>query len=111
VDSGGRISGKRWNSLVDAMVERYRDLVDVLVDALMADNYPPFSAPVPEREQYARLIAMRDSMHPDFWNNPQAFKDLARLSRRYGNPQAPVVNALGERSNVESPVSLLQGYQ
>lgn len=106
----GRISGPRWNSIVDSIVESYEELVENLIEALTADGYPPFTEPLSEREQYHQLIAMRDSGDPKFWNDPSAIKALARFSRRYGNPPTPTVGAFGEQAPVTSPVSLLEGY-
>ncbi|MFW6031377.1 MAG: hypothetical protein ACOC9T_02195 [Myxococcota bacterium] len=106
----GRLRAKRWNKLEDEIIERYFKKRQLLIDALMEDGYPPFTEPASEREQYQRLIAMRNTGDPAFWNNPQAIKDLERLSARYGDPAPHSTGPFGEESNIRSTQSLYERY-
>ena len=107
----GRISGERWNKLVESIMERYETRVEYLAEALMEDGYPPFHEPLSEREQYEQLIAMRDSNDPEFWGNPEAVTELAKLSARFGHPPRRTVGPYGQESQHVSTEALRrQGY-
>ena len=83
------IGGKRFNALEDDIVRMVKDIEDQLVDDLMEDGYPFGTEPVPPRDEYETLSAMRSSNDPAYWNNPQAQARLQQLSLRYGPPSGP----------------------
>jgi hypothetical protein len=94
---GGRLSGARWNRILDHARYFHDKYKPALVDALMADGFPPFSVPLSPAEQYMRLVAMRDAGDPRYWEDPDAIKTLARLEPRYGG-MGPAVDPLGAGS-------------
>lgn len=89
----GRLSGKRWNRLLDHGLRFREKAKKSLTDAMMADGYPPFTVPLSPAEQYMRLVAMKDAGHPGFWEDPEAQSTYARLSARYGGV-GPATNPL-----------------
>lgn len=82
----GRLSGKRYNRIRDALVERYIHWRDFFVESLMEDGYPPFHDPISPREQYDKLVAWRAAGDPRFWHNPGAAEALSVLSLEFGPP-------------------------
>ena len=87
--SDARLSGERWNRLRDRIIERYDELVEMLVERYMVDGFPPFTVPLTPVEQYQKLLAMRGANDPAYTENPQAQAALAKLELRFG--QAPAL--------------------
>ena len=89
-----RLSGERWNRITDEIVKRYRELVEMYKNELLADGYPPFHVPLTPQEQYQRLVAMQQAGDPLFYSDPSAGAKLAELSQRFG-PPPPVAPPFG----------------
>lgn len=105
------LGAKRWNEIDEAIAEWFDRTVDLIVDRIMADGYPPFTYPLSPYEQYQKLIAMRDSGDPAFWQNPEAAKDLERLSARFGYPPRRTVGVYGQQSDITNPYFLRQSLE
>lgn len=84
--SSGRLSANVWNDITDEILKRYDDLVKMLVDEMLASGNPPFTQRITPRQQYDKLVAMRQSGDPDFWNDPSAQSALQKLSLQFGAP-------------------------
>lgn len=78
-----RLSGERWNNFTDAGIKRWFDRRDQLMDAIMADGYPPFSEPRTERDQFMTLLAWKQAGDMRFVGNPQAQAEFQRLAGKY----------------------------
>ena len=83
------LGAKKWNKVVDVMVDEYQAQVREFMRHLLIDGYPPFTEPVSQEEQYKTLVEMRDAGHPAFWQNAEAQAALDNLSQQFGEP-APV---------------------
>lgn len=82
----GRLSGPRWNMLVDKMVERFEERVSFFEQMFVEQGYPPFTEPLSPIQQYQTLVAWRQAGDPRFWESVEAQAALAELSQRYGAP-------------------------
>lgn len=82
----GRLSGERYNYIVAQILERYRHRVELLTKEMMASGYPPFSEPLTARQQYDKLVAMKNAGDPQFLNSPAAQQALEKLSMQFGAP-------------------------
>lgn len=102
---------KRWNRLYKEVEKWFDGTVEDIVNHIMADGHPPFTQPRSPREQYQKLIAMRDAGDPAFWSNPDAAKDLERLSAQFGYPPRQTVGAYGEQSDVSNPYFLRKNIE
>lgn len=83
-DRGGRLSGARFNRILEHGLRWYRDHVEALQDEIMNDGYPPFSVPLSEAEQFQRLLAWQMAGDPRYWQSPDAQRAFARLAVRFG---------------------------
>lgn len=77
---------KRMERIKDAIVERYVEKVNDVIDLLMADgDTPPFmerkTAPT---DIMAQLLAWRDAQDPRYWQSTQAQATLRQLQTKYG---------------------------
>jgi RimJ/RimL family protein N-acetyltransferase len=108
--SGHRIGGERYKRLRQMMIDRYRMRRDMLIEAFMADGYPPGTEPLSQREQYQRLIGWQQAGDPRYWNNPAAQAALVKLATRYGRPPALEEAAPFGVSVANSPSAQLAGY-
>ena len=88
----GRLSGKRFNRLVEMMIKRFDEKVEMLVEHELASGYPPFTVPLTPLEQYRKLVAMQQAGDPAYTEDPRAQAALAKLSVRFGQP-APITGA------------------
>ncbi len=87
-----RLSGKRWNRIEDAIVERAMRVYGpdgILEEKLLMDGFPPFHEPLSERDQYYNLLGLRSANSDLYWNDPKAVQTFARLAQRFGPPPAP----------------------
>lgn len=82
----GRLSGERYNYIVAQILERYRARVELLTKEMMVSGYPPFAEPLTRRQQYDKLVAMKNAGDPRFANSPAAQEALAKLSMQFGAP-------------------------
>ena len=82
----GIIGGKRINALVERIIARYDTLVELFVEAMMVDGFPPGSQPLSPLQQYQQLTAWQAAGDPRYWNNPAAQASLAKLATRFGAP-------------------------
>ena len=82
----GRLSGKRFNRLVETMVKRFDEKVAMLVEHELASGYPPFTVPLTPLEQYQKLVAMQQAGDPAYTEDPRAQAALAKLAVRFGPP-------------------------
>lgn len=80
----GRLSGKRWNRILDHGLTRFQEMRDHLTDQMLADGHPPFSVPLTPAEQFQRLLAWQSSNDPRYWQDPAAQQTFARLAMRFG---------------------------
>lgn len=81
-----RLSGARWNRILDHGLKWYAETVDNLTTALLADGFPPFTEPRPPSDQYATLLAWRTVGDPRFWQSPEAQMAFEKLAQRFGPP-------------------------
>lgn len=89
----GRLSGEFWNGVHDQIVKQATELYVQLVKDLMQSKYPPGARPVPEHQEYLRLVEMKLKNDPLFVNTPAAQQRLAELEQRFGAaPQVPQVS-------------------
>lgn len=87
--------GMRWNAIDDAVVQRLARYREVVHDALWADGYPPMTDPVDSpREEYQRLVSLRNANSPLYWEDASAVQRLAQLAERFGPPPAPATPPL-----------------
>ena len=84
---GGRLSGTRWNRILDHGLSWYKESVENLKDAIEADGFVPFSEPLSPVEQWQRLTAMKAAGDPRYWQDPEAQKAYARLGMRFASPE------------------------
>lgn len=105
----GKLSGERWNGIIDGIVERYIAMRDGYVDALMESGYPPGTQPLTPFEQYQKLLSMRAVDDPNYTDNPRAQAALARLALRFGEPP-PLQVAVGQQMP-DRPATLLGATQ
>lgn len=110
-DNAAPLGSKRWNPLYEAIIKWRNETKDAIVEQLTADGNPPLTYPLSLREQYQRLIALRDAGDPAFWQNPQAAKDLERLSAQFGYPPQQTVGVYGQQSDVTNPYHLRQSLE
>lgn len=90
---GGRLSGAFWNGVHDRVVRNAVDEYVALVQQLMASKYPPGAEPVPEHQEYLRLVEMKLKGDPLFTATPSAQQRLAELEQRFGAaPEIPQVS-------------------
>lgn len=83
----GRLSGQRWNAIVDSIVANTMRNTQNVVRELMVDGYPPGTLPLSPFEEYLKLQSMAAVGDPNYMNNPKAQARLARLSMQFGAPQ------------------------
>jgi len=88
-DYNGRLSGRRWNALVQEMIRRYEERVEFYVDLFTEEGYPPFSEPLDPQRQYQRLVAWYLAGDDRFWKDPEATIALEELEQRFG-PRPPL---------------------
>lgn len=86
----GKLSGRRFNRIRDAIVSNFNERVQFYVDAMLEDGYPPFHDPLSPREQYDRLVSWRQAGDPRFWRSQGAQAALAQLAAEFG-PPPPIV--------------------
>lgn len=84
----GRLSGQRWNGIVDTIVANTMRNVKNVVSELMVDGYPPGTLPLSPFEEYLKLQSMSQVGDPAYFNSPQAQARLARLALQFGPPQS-----------------------
>jgi len=106
----GELSGEFWNSVVKEMVDGYLAMKKQVKDALLISGYPPFTYPLSPREQYDKLLAMRDSGDPGYWNDPRAQAELLKLAARFGAPQLGAGGPYGTPSQA-APLATLRATQ
>lgn len=80
------VSADIYNEIVDEATAWYEELVDYLVENLMAAGHPPFTTPLTGREQYDLLNAWRMAGDPRFWDDPAAQQAFAKLGMQYAAP-------------------------
>lgn len=80
----GKLGGKFWNEVHDEVVRQAADLYMRAVKELMVDGYPPGSEPVPDQQEYLRLVEMKLKADPNFAGSVQAQQRLAELEMRFG---------------------------
>lgn len=90
-----RLGAKRWNALEDEVVNEYVRMEEVVIDALLADGYAPFTEPLDERALYETLVSQRMIPGSAYWTDPAAQATLTRLAAKYGPPPAPMAPPLG----------------
>ena len=89
----GRLSGEFWNGVHDEVVREASEMYVRLVKELMASKSPPGAAPVPEHQEYLRLVEMRLKGDPMFTSSAMAQQRLAELEQKFGPaPQIPAVS-------------------
>ena len=88
------LSADIFNDIVDEVTTWYDELVDFLVDQMMAAGHPPFTTPLSPREQFDLLNAWRMAGDPRFWSDPAAQADFAKLGAQFA-PPAPYGTAPG----------------
>lgn len=89
--NAGPLSADKLNPLIAQLEEYARDLEDMLMRQFYESGHPVGTEKLPEQEIYARLVHLRDAGAPEFWQNPQAQKDLEQLSKRFGAPRPVAV--------------------
>ena len=94
--TSGRLSGERWNRIVQEIIRRYYRRRDLIIEELMAAEYPPFQTQLTGRDLYDKLVAMQAAGDPGYWNDKEAQAELVRLSQKYGNPPDLTVGPFGE---------------
>lgn len=78
---------RRWNAILERIIERCVENFELVESALLADGAPPFHEPIDdERRLYDQLIALRAANSPVYWNDPTAQAKLQKLVLRFGPP-------------------------
>ena len=103
---GNRLSGDRWNNMLNNVLSRAYEIMDNLRDDFLADGHPPFTYPLSDRQVYDRLVAMRQIQDPAYWNNPEAQAELQRLSQQFGPPPPPFAGVLPPFAQGTKPLNL-----
>lgn len=84
--TGGPLSAELWNPLREDLLDWAAELRERLLREFHVSGHPPGTAKLEPRDVYERLIALRDAGDPMYTRNPNAQRELARLSRRFGEP-------------------------
>jgi len=104
----GPLSGARLNPILAELETWALDLMDSLEREFYASGNPVGTEPTSAAEQYETLVRLRDSGSREFWNNPQAPRDLAALEKKFGpaRPMAvPPVSAMPQAPMLQLPKS------
>jgi len=88
------VSADVFNEISDEATAYYEELVDFLMDQLLASGHPPFTEVLTPREQYEKLDAQRMMGDPAFWQNPDAQAAYEALRLQFA-PPAPYAPAPG----------------
>lgn len=73
-----------WNSVQDEVEQRTIETYKFLVRELMASGYPPGSEPVPEHQEYLRLVELKLTGNPMFTSSAAAQQRLRELELQFG---------------------------
>lgn len=95
MQTGGRLGGKFWNEVQDAIRSRFEEMRDFYRAELLVDGFPPFTEPVDERREYEKLVALRMIPNSPFWQSPAAQQRLEQLAAKFGPPPAPLAPPFG----------------
>lgn len=82
----GPLSADLWNPIIAELEDFARQVQDDLMRAFYESGHPLGTEPLPDAQVYENLVQLRDAGSPMFWQNPQAAKDLERLSAKFGAP-------------------------
>lgn len=85
----GRVSGERFNRIVEGIVKSFWEREQFFEKLLLEDGYPPFHEPMTELQQYEALLAWRAAGDPRYWHDAEAQAALAELEPRFG--RSPVM--------------------
>lgn len=75
----GRFSGKRFDRWVEIATAAFERYVEIGVNVLLEDGYPPGMEPLSIEGQRAQLAAWKLAGDPRYWNNSKAQAALARF--------------------------------
>jgi len=80
------LSGERQNRIIRNVTERALARRNYLLEQAYISGYPAGAEPTDPYRQYQTLVALRGAGDPRFWKNPEAQKDIEKLSQRFGAP-------------------------
>ena len=82
------LSASRWNDRYERMLQWGYEQAVRLKNELYEDGYPPGSAPLPDEEMWANLLAWSDAQDPRFYSK-EAIRQYARLYKKFNGQRKP----------------------